>query len=272
LLLSEVDLLKTKIKEQDETITGLKSKLEKMLKLLPESEDVYWEKASSHFRGFSELRAERNSSGLQSVDLDRFCVGSLNTEEIDYKVDGQAICQILSALKHNDKVKIVYLSYHHVSYKSYPVSGLKNNDFNNLENSTTGLWLGGVTKKSAIDIAGKGECNWYGEMFEKLADLIELNTTITNIQIGVTNIGPNEDLCKKLGKALSENLVLEELSFPVWAPGDPTIFHTIGPFIRKNKNNGGKLKTMKFWDFGLRNNTAMKSELDQFQILLKYRD
>lgn len=106
-------------------------------------------------------------------------------------------------------------------------------------------WTGGTNQ-------GKGSCNWYDEIFEKQAELIECNTTLTNIPIGVKDMSPSpETLCQKLGKALSQNLVLEKLSFPVWAPTNPSIFHTVGPFIKKNKSNGGNLKTMKFFTSGL---------------------
>ncbi|KAI3659448.1 hypothetical protein MP638_000207 [Amoeboaphelidium occidentale] len=250
-LLSEVDLLKTKIKEQNETINDLKAKLEKLMKLVPESNDIYWKKTSSRY--------------LHNPQFGSLCVESLDTEELDYNVDPQMFCKILSALKHNDKVKRLFLSSHIMNPASYPNSGLKNAEFNSTAVLNTFM-------ESLRTNRGQGEgiADWVEEILDSLSELIEGNTTITNIQLGLAYIRPTEDLSKKLGKAISENLVLEELSFPVWAPTDPMFFHTIGPYIRKNKRNGGKLKTMKFFTVGLQSNAEMKAAHDQFQILLQY--
>jgi hypothetical protein len=262
-LLSEVDLLKTKIKQQDDTIKDLQAKLEKVLKSTPKNDDPYWENASSRFNGFMQLNLESNNS----LRFYFRCMGGLDTEEIDYNVDPQMFFKILDDLKHNDKVKRVYLSIREFDFKSYPESGIKSDLLPN-----TDIYAAINTPWNGQDKLGKGSYKLLDELVIKLAELIECNSRITNIKIGMLGMyHDNTESWPKLGEAISKNLVLEELSFPVWAPDNAKFFHALAPFIKKNRKNGGKFNCMSFWLPRKQGDPNMKSEYDQFQMLLKYQ-
>lgn len=66
-----------------------------------------------------------SSRFLQSFQFGPLYIESLDTDELDYNVDGLMFCKILSALKHNDKVKRLFLSSLVINPASFGISGLK---------------------------------------------------------------------------------------------------------------------------------------------------
>jgi hypothetical protein len=248
-LLNEVDSLRIIVQKQDETIKDLQGKLEKLMKAIPEDDDPYLKNPSSRLGFVSGRYGQDQPEPFRYKSLvHQRIIGNLDVDHIDYLIDGLMFTKILKALRYNDKVKRIKLELLPDSdVASYPKA-----DVNINEDRHTRLF----DKSQPLD------CNWLSEIYDKLADLIACNTTVKNIVIFSNHyVNLDKSEVQKLGKAISGNAVLEELSFP-----SSDMFQTfleIGPYILKNKQNGGKLKTMRF-----KNQTDPK--VLQLQILLNF--